>query len=455
MPPEIVDLFNNLSGKLSPVILPILSLIWQFIKDWWWLPLPFLLWGSSTRQGTFLFLWRWLRVDNWLATVYKPVLLEVKIPKDNLKPIRAMEDVISSLHAIIFHLPDWWEFWIDGQCQTTLWFEVVSIGGEIHFLIRIHAPYRDAVESAIYAQFPEAEITQAQDYTKFVPADMPNKEWDLWGADYKMPKEDFYPIKTYKSFETESEALEEKRVDPLASLLEAMAKIKPGEQIWFQYGLEPVGVDKDYPAFANWLKRGIAFRDKLAKRPDKPVQKPMVQEAADLFFTGKVPGQEEVKEDVIPPEMKLTPGEKEIVTAVENKLAKPMFETQIRFIYMGKKGIWYKQNFRLAFSFFSQFETANMNALYPNGATITKIHKHWFLPKNIFLSRRSYLRRRRLFKNYINRWGPYSPRGGGTFKLCTEEAASLFHFPSWVVAPVPGVSRVEAKKGPPPDLLNE
>jgi hypothetical protein len=445
MPPEAIDLFNKIAGYLSPALLP----VWQFIKDWWWLPLPFILWKP------FKFLWRWWRVDIWLATVFHPVLLEIKIPKDNLKPIRAMEDVFSSLHAIIYHPPDWWEEWIDGQCQTTLWCELTSIGGEIHFYIRTHAPYRDAVESAVYAQFPEAEITQAQDYTKFVPADIPNKEWDLWGADYNVAHEDWYPIKTYKTFETESEALEEKRVDPLAALLEAMAKIKPGEQIWFQFGFEPVGADKDHPGFSNWLKDGIAFRDKLAKRPDKPKQKPMAQEAADLFFSGKVPGTEEVKEDVIPPEMKLTPGEKEVVTAIEVKLSKPMFNTQVRFIFLGKKEVWFKQNFRLAFSFFSQFETANMNAIYPNAKTITKIHKHWFLFQNLVLNRRSYLRRRRLFKNYINRWGPYSPRPGGTFMLCTEEVASLFHFPSWIVAPVPGVSRVMAKKGPPPDLLNE
>ncbi len=445
MPPEAADLLNNIGGYLSPILSP----VWRFLKDWWWIPLPFILWKP------FLFLWRWWRVDIWLATVYKPILLEIKIPKDNLKPIRAMEDVIASLHAIIYHPPDWWEKWVDGQLQTTLWLEIVSLGGEIHFYIRIHSPYRDAVESAVYAQFPEAEITQAKDYTKFVPSDIPNKDWALFGADYQlMRKEDWYPIRTYTKIETEKEALEEKRIDPMASLLEAMAKIKPGEQIWFQYGVEPVAAEQSKTQ--EWLKDGEAFRDKLAKRTDKSLQKPMVQEAADLFFTGKIPGQEEEKkEEAFPPEMRLTPGEKDIVTAIELKMSKPIFSSQIRFIYLGKKEVWFKQNFRLAFSYFSQYETANLNALFPNGKTFTKIHKHWFLPWNMLLRRRSYLRERKLFRNYINRWTPYFPRFGGTFMLNTEEVASLFHFPSWIVAPVPGVSRVEAKKGPAPDLLNE
>jgi len=367
-----------------------------------------------------------------------------------------MEDVFSSLHAVIYQPPDWWEKWIDGQVQTSLYFEIVSIGGEIHFLIRFHSPYRDAVESAIYAQFPEAEIMDAQDYTKFVPSDIPNKDWDLWGTDYKLARSDWYPIKTYKSFETESEALEEKRIDPMSSLLESLAKIKPGEQIWFQFGLDPVNNNSDHPSFQKWLKDGEIFRNKLAKREDKLPQKPMAQEAADLLFTGKIPGQEEEKKiEAFPPEMRLTPGEKDVVTGVELKMSKPIFNTQIRFIYLGKKEVWFKPNFRLAFSFFSQYVTSNMNALLPEAKTLTRIHKHWFLPFNSVLPRRAYLRRRRLFKNYVNRWGPFSPRAGGTFMLNIEEVASLLHFPSWIVSPVPGVSRIEAKKGPPPDLLNE
>ncbi len=449
MPPEAADLLNKIGGYLAPVLLP----VWEFIKVWWWLPLPFIFLGSEKKRGSFLFFWHWWRVDIWLSTVFKPVLLEIKIPKDNLKPIRAMEEVMNSLHAIVYHPPDWWEKWVDGQVQTTIWLEIVSLGGEIHFYIRVHSPYRDAVEAAIYSQFPEAEITQAQDYTKFVPSDIPNKDWDFFGADYVMPKKDWYPIKTYTTFETETEALEEKRVDPIAALLESAAKMKPEEQIWFQFGVEPVASEQK--EVQKWLEEGKALRDQLAKREDKS-QKPMLQEAADLFFTGKIPGQEEEKKpEAFPPEMRLTPGEKDIVTAVEKKMSKSLFTATVRFIYLGKKDVWFKQNFRLAFSYFSQYETANLNAIYPSSKTITKIHKHWFLPQNVFLPRRYYLRRRKLFRNYRERFTPYFPRSGGTFTLNVEEVASLFHFPSWIVAPVPGVSRVEAKKGPAPDLLNE
>ncbi|GAI18321.1 unnamed protein product, partial [marine sediment metagenome] len=70
-------------------------------------------------------------------------------------------------------------------------------------LIRIPEKNRDSAESAIYSQYPEAEISIADDYTKYIPQDIPNKDWDLWGSDYKLLKENPYPIKTYLKFETE------------------------------------------------------------------------------------------------------------------------------------------------------------------------------------------------------------------------------------------------------------
>jgi len=48
---------------------------------------------------------------------------------------------------------------------------------------------------------------------------------------------------------------------------------------------------------------------------------------------------------------------------------------------------------------------------------------------------------------------PLFPGAGGTFILNTEELASLFHFPGRAVAPVPFVSRIEAKKGEAPPGL--
>ena len=421
-------MFENYFSLITTTVL-------QILKNWWWLPLPFIL------QKPLLYQYKWWRKDVFLSK-HPKVVLEVKLPKEVLKPIRAMEEAMASIHGGTYKPADWWEKWIDGEVQLSTHFELVSIDGNPHFFIRTPRHSRDLIEASIYAQYPEAEISEVDDYVKKVPQNLPNKDWDMFGSDYKLLLPDYYPIKTYQKFETEHEIKEEKRIDPLASLMEGFSKLKPGEQFWVQIQEDPLsGEPKD-----EWVAEVKKLRDKLARRQEKPKKKPIIQEMAEILFTGKV-GEPPVEKDIIPPEMKLTPGEREIVAAIEQKISKPVFEVNIRFIYMGKKEVWYQNNWRLAMSFFNNFMTLNLNGLVPLGQTLSKVHKTWFLPLNIIRNRRRYLRKRRLFRQYIRRDVPFYPLQGGTFKLNTEEMASLFHFPSKTVVPTPSVSRVEAKKG--------
>jgi len=426
----------------------ILSPLGQFLRSWWWLILPFLLWDFFTQR------WLWWRNEAWLGKKWHPILLELRIPFDNIKPIRAMEMVMANLHAALYHTPDMWEKWIDGQLQTSMSLEMVSIEGNIHFYVRLSESYRDAVEAAFYAQYPSIEITKVEDYTRKVPLNIPNKDWDLWAADYGTLRPSAYPIKTYKEFETEREATEEQKIDPVAVLLEAFSKIGPKEQLWIQIVIKPVAADTG----STWIDDALKIRDKLAKRPEKVVSgdKPILLEATEVLISG-VPGKKEEKKDklILPPEMMMTPGEREVVAAIENKASKQGFESFARFIFLGKRGFFQKGNLRLPFIYFSSYVTNNLNALYPLGKTLTKIHYSWFLPLNRIRDRRKYLRQRKLLRNYINRLGPFFPRGGDTFILNIEEIASLFHFPSWRVAPVPGVARVKTRTKAPPILPKE
>jgi len=120
----------------------------------------------------------------------------------------------------------------------------------------------------------------------------------------------------------------------------------------------------------------------------------------------------------------------------------------------------FKPNIRLAMSYFTNFVTDNMNALVPAGDTITKVKKEWY---NFFwfIKRRTYLRKRRLFRSYLNRiWVGYpnpcveGPDGQGRrFILTAEEIASLYHFPGRITAQAPTLARVGSKKGEPPSSL--
>ncbi len=444
-----------LSDSLK-ILMPILSRVWQILSPWWWLPIPFILWWP------FSFLWHWWRTDKFLKKT-KFILLEIKIPKEVLKPMRAMEIVIDGLWQILFDAPgDFFEKHIEGKIILSYSLEIASIDGEPHFFIRIPEANQDAVEAVIYSQYPEAEISKADDYTKYIPQDIPNKDWDLWGADYKLSKPNPYPIKTYLEFETEREPLEEKRIDPLAMLLESLAKTKPGERYWIQIVARPIRGDVGGWEGVPWLKEGEEIRDELARRTErKPIQKPLIMEAADVLVTGEPPGGlKEERRELIPPEMKLTPGERDIIAGVEKKMAKRGFETNIRFIYLGKKEVFFKAKLRFALSFFSTFATQNLNGLFPHGQPyLTKIKKSWFLPWNLLAKRRLYLRKRSIFRKYCLRVHPRFPANGkwpSSFILNTEELATIFHFPGQRVAPAPLIKRIEAKKGEaPPGLPSE
>lgn len=430
LPPEILRLIKILAPYLKPV--------WQVISHWWWLPLPFILWRP------FLFLWLFWRKELWDKT-QKKTLLEIKIPKEIIKPIRSMEHVFAGIHAlhdVIVFREKWWE----GQFQLSISLEIVSIDGEVHFFIRTPASFRGVVESNIYSQYPEVEISEVEDYAKKVPQDIPSKDWNLFGFDMVNTKPNPYPIKTYVKFETEREALEEKRIDPLAGLLEGMASLKPNEQLWVQIIAYPIR--EEIP----WVKEGKELVAELARRvKKKPPQRPLVLEALDVLVTGKPPtGSEEEAKEIIPPEMKLTPGERELVQAIEEKITKFGFSCNVRFIYLGRKDVFFKPKARIPFGFFKEISHENQGGLKPWKVTQTKVKTVflWFLDK-----RREYIRKRKLFKRYVRRNTPLFPLKGGTYILNTEELATLYHFPGKSVAPAPSIPRIEAKKGEAPSEL--
>ena len=416
------------------VAMPHLKIAWAIFLNWWWLIPPLLLWKPA------VFHWLWWRKEIW-SSKQKNIILEIRIPRENPKPVKAMELVFTGLWQI-WAEPNWIEKWWDGQSLLSYSFDVVSVDGIPHFYIRCNKSTKGIVETHIYSQFPEAEIFEVDDYVKKVPQDIPNKEWDLWGTDYKLTNKNCYPIKTYSDFEMEKkDDKEEKRIDPISSLLEGMGSLKKGEQIWLQIRARPIMNEKP------WIKEGKEEIDRLVGRK-KPLRiTSILEDIITIIIGGSLKG-EEKKSETMPPEMKLTRGERDIVTGIEKKISKIGYEVGIRYIYLAQKDAMVKPNLRLPMSYFTNFGT-NINALVPDGKTIPKVRKKWYDPF-WFPKRRLYIKKRRIFRKYIGRL-PYNfPLPGGTFVLNAEELASIWHFPSKTLTPASQVPRVEAKKGEAP-----
>jgi hypothetical protein len=147
-------------------------------------------------------------------------------------------------------------------------------------------------------------------------------------------------------------------------------------------------------------------------------------------------------------EMVLTPGERETITEIENKMKKPIFRTTIRGFYVAKRENWRYSHKVLTRSYFSHFQTQNLN--YLRFSTVTRPKTKYFFRKRVPLARS-----KRMLRNYISRFTPLFPnRTRECPYLSTEELATLFHFPFKVTGmAMPTTAKVESKKvGPPPNL---
>ena len=83
---------------------------------------------------------------------------------------------------------------VSGGWGWPLWWslEIASIEGNIYFFIRCEPKNKETIENLIYAQFPQAEVTEVDDYTKYVPSYKGGNGWEFQGAEYVL-KEVFIP----------------------------------------------------------------------------------------------------------------------------------------------------------------------------------------------------------------------------------------------------------------------
>lgn len=406
----------------------------SIVKVWsavWWVAVPIALF--------FMLLDLWvLYIHIRYAMGLSWTLLEIKIPKENLKTPKAMEQVFSLMYGIypvvkIKFKDNYWK----GRVADWMSFEIVGYAGGVHFFVRIPSSFRNLLEAAIYAQYPNAEIHEAQDYTQIVPSLIPNETLDLYGMTFKLAREDGYPIKTYEHFEAQEE---EQRLDPIAALTEVMSKLKEGETIWLQYVLRPANDD--------WKKAAEELIDKLSgkSKPKKPGLIEGLIHGAVIFAKNLAhaplvhPEWPEEKEKESSPAT-LTPGKGEAIRAIENKISKFGFEATVRVIFIDDREKFSRGNIAAIAGTFRQYNTQNLNAFKVGSATYTS---------GLFKKRKLYVKKRQMFEDYKNR-----TMASSVFILNTEELATVYHFPGTPVS-APMLKPIESKRGaPPPDLPTE
>ena len=417
----------------------------SFFADWWWVILPPVLLFTLLDVWLFYVRWRWFLSQEW-------VLMEVRLPQIVERTPKAMEQVFAGLHGIwddtYTRFP---ERWLHGVQPLHFTCELVSVNGESHFYFRMLAKFKNLLESHVWAQYPTAEIQEVEDYVQNIPQDVPNNDWELWGTEFTLTKPDVYPIRTYPYFE---EIVEERRLDPLSAVLEVMGSLKEGEQMWIQILVSPVMEE-------NWKKAGLAEVSKLVSRQDQKKSKPTGSIVGSVtgemtLLARNIPGaltpggltgsaaKTPVRPEREPPPslmMHLTPGERAVVEAIEENVAKLGFKTGVRVLYFGRRDVYNSGNIAAIFGAIRQFNTQHLNGFRPDKRTMPK---HFYF----FKKQKHYFRKRRLVRLYRLRF-PTLP----WFTFNTEELATIFHLPGTMVAPAPLVPRIEAKRGEPPATL--
>ncbi len=377
----------------------------------------------------------------------KMILLAINVPKSTEQTLRAVESFFTAMAGAHHGTMTLWELYGKGKSQEGFAVEIVSFGGQIRFFVYTPAMYRDLIEAALYAQYPDAEIEQVEDYTAAAPKNFPNPEYELWGTEMINVQKDVYPLRTYKDFE---DTLAGELKDPLAALLELMGRIGPGEQIWYQIIVEPIN-DK-------WKKRSEHEVKKLIGaevHESRGLHKMFLGEVADLggrtittvgnLFQPPVEAKKGGGKEK-PPSMMMhmSPGQKDIAAAIENKMTKIGFKSKMRVIYWARKEVFRKTiGASGMIGAIKQFNTVHLNALKPNNKRMTtKVHY-------VFVKFRTAYRQRRIMRNYTGR---SNHSGVPPYVLNIEELATMWHFPV-VTVKAPLVQKSEAKKAEPPFRL--
>lgn len=364
----------------------------------------------------------------------KPVLLEVKIPRDIMKSPRAMELVFNSFFTksgeVTFIVRGW-----RGSVRPWTSWELVSFGGEIHFYIWCWEQYRRSVETAIYAQYPEVEIHEVEDYAMRFVYD-PKKHF-IFCTEYDYdPKGDEYPIKSYIDYELDKDPKEEVKVEPFANVLEVLSNLKPNEQAWIQIMVrtedKQTGHAALFPAKSTWKQRVEDEVEKIRTEASINVGKRDAPESDPAKY-GNFPR----------PTSRMTLQ----IQTLERHLGKIPFEVGMRGMYISEgepHGPTYT-NVRWIWKPFNS--PAYFNQLRPKRG-----HNPFDYPWQDVGN----YRWRIVIRRYLDAWRMrsyfYTPYAQHGMVMTPETLATIYHFPSRTVQP-PGLQRIPAKKAEPPPNL--
>lgn len=297
----------------------------------------------------------------------KSVLLQVAVAKNNDIKIDAMEQFFASLYSI--KKGGWKQKY---KIQPAISFEIVAKPEDIRFYIWTQTKFQDLIEKQIHGAYPDAEVRVVDEYNIFT------EDGKVAYKSLQLKKDNFYPLKTFKELAT----------DPLSSLSSALAKMQAGEAAAIQILISP--------AEGDWKKAGSGFISATRKRESDPSKAKFSTPAKTL-------------------------------EAVEGKIGRPGFETNIRIVVVSAEESSAKAHMANIMGAFSQYNSET------NSLGGRKIRRKGAFIEN-FLYR---------YQSLFHFWG------NRVSVLNSEELATIFHFPNRQIT-TPHIFWLNAKTAPAP-----
>lgn len=350
------------------------------------------------------------------------VFLEIQVPKDvsdkdsSREPQKEEKDIIGVAEQLFASLSGTSEHskGVRGFLHPNehISFEIVSIDKKISFYVNCPRHLRDMVEKQVHAQYPKAHIEEVKYYNIFKP------NCSVAAAEFGLQKKYYYPIRTYKTLET----------DPLNAVTNSLSKLSAEEAGAVQLVISPAG--EAWRGEANRIASSI----QQGKSPKEAEQGQLSKVARDIgksFFKDKKKTEDQYKRNDLSGRdrpVQLTPMQQEIIKRLEEKASRAGFGVNLRMVVSAVDKSSAENHIRNLLSSLMQYSMPPFN-----GLKVKKISEGQVVTDFIY----------RVFHH-----------PGKSMILNTEELTSLWHLPTRFTE-TPNIKWLGAKRAPAPTNISD
>lgn len=338
------------------------------------------------------------------------VMLEVRVPKESgkkedeqLKDYRAY---VAIMDQLLSSFASYYEsgFNASWKGQPVFSFEIIAKDEEIIFFVGVPRSLQESVERQILSYYPAAQIEPSEDFKVF------DTSLKASVGVLDLSKLFIYPLRTYTELE----------IDPLSNITNSLSRLGANSKAIVQVLLRPQS--------GSWRSTvGSAINDLRAGRSVSSsnmfwarLLDTATRQVSEISKStqGKSADTPKPSEEMKGP----TPLQQAQMELIQKKGEKTGFDTQIRILALETTAELAKESVRNIFSSFAQFGSPDRNNLKISFPSLKKILPYvvlrYFTPRNIMI-------------------------------LNTEEIATLFHLPSFLID-TPGIRWFLAKRAPAP-----